>query len=298
MTHDPRAALLAWRQATGYSQTEVGVLFGVTKSGVGQWERGRVAVPARVCARLRAERWLSAPKRGPWRPLNHDPLCPPGTCKSCGKRRAWADPAHRRPHRQNAWESEHDAWLVTHAGAAPYAELARRLTAAYGQPRTPGAVRVRMGVLGLSRQVALLTAKQVAYYLGVSDATVIHWVQRGWFALPAWAYQRHPRGGPYAISPEAVEACIALRAWRLDPAQMPASRYQHLAAAIWARERWLTTPQAARYAGVSPLTVCRWVRVGHLHATRRPMPRGHYRLLIRARDLTTWLRTREQRGAA
>ncbi len=254
MTRDPRAALVAWRASTGYSQTEVGALFGVTGKCVGNWEQGRARVAQPVQTQLRIEGWL----------------------------------AHKR---WTFWEPEHDTWLRDHAGEWPLFELATRLTAAYSVYRSPWAVESRVRRLGLSVWTrALLTRSQIAYYCGVDAQTVRHWVDRGWLRLPAWT-PRSPQGN-WAVPPAVLDAFIADYAVHLKVAQMPASRYRAQVAAQWARARWLSVDHIMAHLGVHRATVCRWITRGALPATRQ-LRQGAYAYQVRVRDFAAFLKQRE-----
>lgn len=256
MTRDPRAALLAWRQAIGYSQGEVGALFGVTKGGVGMWETGRCRVPPRVQTQLRREGWL-APR--------------------------WA-----------RWTEEHDAWMQAHVGAYPLRELAARLTAAFGIPRSALAVYKWLRVHGESAQVdGLLTRAQIATLCGTSPPTVKRWVDRGLLQPPPWAQS----SGMWAVPPAVLHAFIEAHAVQLTVAAMPPSRFRAQAAAIWARERWLDSQAAMRYAGVSQSTFCLWALSGALPTVRQYRDGAGFAYMVRARDLARFVRNRQRRAA-
>ncbi len=254
MTTDPRAALVAWRLSTGYSQTEVGALFHITGKAVGNWETGRARVPRRVQAQLRAEGWLG--RQSP------------------------------------RWTPEQDAWLLDHAGTAPTVTLADGLAAHFGVQRTPMAVQNRLYQYGQSRQVAgRFTRAQIARLCGVSPPTVTTWVRRGWLPLSpdAQAVQR----GIWTVTPAALHAFISEYAVHLDPATMPPGVYRNLAAAVWARERWLSPAVVAQHVGVHHATVCGWIHAGLLPAIRRQHHTAPIAYAIRTRDLMAFLKQRE-----
>lgn len=258
-TRDPREALQGWIASTGYSYREVGELFGVTKDGSRQWARGVVRVPARVQQRLQVEGWLA-------------PFCP-------------------------RWTPEDDAWLREHAGQWPLPELAARLSAVYGVPRTPAAVKTRAARLDVSIRVhQLLTRAQVGYFCGVFPSTVGDWVTQGWLVLPSWS--RHGTKCEWAVPPSALEAFIQDHAIRLDPSRMPPSRYRTLAESRWLQERWLTLDQVAAHLATHRTTIWNWIQGGRLPATLRPQRKGRAKWVIRARDLAAFVRAREQRRTA
>lgn len=292
MTREPREALISWRQSTGYSQGEVGALFKVSKSAVGWWETGRARVPARVQRRLAAEGWLPALPQPRRIPLQHNPLCAPDAgCRSCGMRRARARTPHWRP-KYNAWTTEHHDWLRVHAGEASIPELARRISVAFGIARTDRSLHFQAWRIGISLLTAHLTVDRVAYYCGVHRSTVMNWVRWGWLDLPDWV-QNRPRNGDIVIPRETLEVFVQRCAHHLIPSRMPRSPYQQIVAACWAKARWLTTVEVARYTGVHPRTVARWLAEGRCPG-QQAHRQGTKRIwLVRARDLSAWLRQRE-----
>jgi transcriptional regulator with XRE-family HTH domain len=250
-TRDPREALIAWRESIPYTQAEVGALFGVSKAAVGWWETGRGRVPRRVRARLRAEGYLT----GRWAP----------------------------------WTEDHDAWMRAHVGTYPLPELAARLTAAFGVPRSPLAVYKWLRIHGESAQVVgLLTRTQIAALCGTSPPTVKRWVERGLLQPPPWAQSC----GMWAVPPAALHAFIDAHAVQLTVAAMPPSPFRDQAAAIWTRERWLDSRAAIRYAGVSQSTFCLWASSGALPAVRQYREGAGFAYMVRARDLAAFLRRR------
>ncbi len=259
MTHDPREALVAWRASTGYSQTEVGALFGVTKQGVGNWETGRASVPQRVQARLRREGWLPALPRGSQRKrpaLNHDPLCPPTSlCRSCRSRRSYS-------YRHDRWTPAEEALLVSLAGTIPVVAIGPRLEAAHGSPRTPGAVQRRLHHLGVSGFCGGLGASTIAYYCGVAHSTVTQWIARRWLH----ATRFRDGQSPWLFTDAQFEAFLrehyAVLQWR----QMPASRWRDFVELLWRRDPLYPTPEVARMLGVQPRIVRFWVQRGILAA--------------------------------
>jgi transcriptional regulator with XRE-family HTH domain len=259
---DPRAALVAWRRSIPYTQGEVSALFRVSRQAVGNWETGRARVPAQVQRRLRVEGWLQG--------------------------KTWA-----------LWEPAHDTWLRTHGGEWPIAELARRLSAAFGIPRTRGAVQSRLHRLQESALVRdLLTVKQTAALCGVTARTITLWVDRGWLCLPAWTATRRANQ-PWTIPPAALLRFCDAHAAQLDPAQMAPGRYQQVAVLAQRRDHWLSLAEAAAYRGTARLVLWRGIQAGRLPAVRQPRrgKRG-FRWVVRARDLAAFLRAREQRRVA
>ncbi len=254
MTRDPREALVAWRASTGYSQTAVGALFGVSKQGVGNWETGRARVPTRVRRLLKTEGWLIS-ERARWTP-------------------------------------DEDAWLLAHVGTWPEVEVVTRLNIRFGNARTRGAVERRVQHVHHTSLavVGLLNRDQIARLCGVGRQMVWAWAERGWLELPSWS--RRGMRGQWAVPPAVLEAFIAQHAVQLHPADMLPSPYQQQAAAIWARERWLSVSQVAAHAGACMRIVREWIAGGALPAVRQ-MRRGRFWWMIRARDLAAFLQQRE-----
>ncbi len=254
MTRDPREALIAWRHSVPYTQTDVAALFKVSKGAVGWWESGRCRVPARVRRLLKTEGWLIS-ERARWTP-------------------------------------DEDAWLLAHVGTWPEAEVVTRLNVRFGNERTRGAVERRVQhVHHISLAVVgLLNRDQIARLCGVGRQMVWAWAERGWLDLPPWS--RRGTRGQWAVPPAVLEAFIAQHAVQLHPAAMPPSPYQQQAAAIWARERWLSVSQVATHAGVCMRVARAWIAAGALPATRQ-MRRGRFWWMIRARDLATFLKQRD-----
>lgn len=252
---DPAVALRAWRASTGYTCREAGAVFGVSRDAVRQWEHGICRVPKRVQAQLRREGWLVGAK-------------------------SWM-----------RWSPEEITWILDHVGQWPLAEVARRLSAHYGVPRTPSACE---HILSHHRRpptpTTLLTRKQIARLCGVAPQAVQRWVGRGWLVLPEWSL----RGvrGHWAVPPAALTAFITTHAVQLDPAAMPPSPYQMHALACWRAARWLTMDQATLMAGRGRSTLRRAIYRGDLPAVRKL--RAHQAWwMIRARDLAAFLRQRE-----
>jgi excisionase family DNA binding protein len=253
-TRDPRAALIAWRKSVPYTQPEVAELFGVSKGAVGWWESARCRVPARVQALLRREGWL----------------------------------AHKRWY---YWTAEHDTWLCAHAGQWPLRELAARLTAACGIPRSPAAVQARAYRLGLSTEpCALLTRDQISQLCGVDAQTVRHWACRGWLRIPSWTPR--DRRTHWAIPPATLMTFVRDYAIHLRVERMPPSPYREIVAREWARAHWLSVEQLAAHLGVHRATVCRWIVRGQLPAARQH-GRGQTAYWVRARDYAAFLKQRE-----
>jgi predicted DNA-binding transcriptional regulator AlpA len=254
---DPATALRAWRHAAGYTGTEAGALFGVSKSAIGWWETGRAAVPARVRRLLIREGWLLPAK-------------------------LWT-----------AWTAEHDAWLDAHSGRWPLPVLAAQLSAAFGIVRTESAVRSRLKKHGASALVAnLLTCAQVAAYCGVAGRTPHLWCARGWLRLPAWSAQR-PRNAPWAVPPATLRRFCDEHAAQLNPALMPPSPYRAIVVAAQRRDHWLSIPLASAYSGLSRHQLWRAIRAGRLPAVRQPTAsRRGVAWAVRARDLETYRRGR------
>lgn len=253
MTRDPREALIAWRQSTGYSNREAGAVFGVSRDAMRQWCVGLVRVPQRVRARLRAEGYLA---------------------------RRW-----------EPWAPEHDVWLATHRDQYPMPELAVQISAAFGIPRTESGLRQHLQNCGQDTytSAALLTSERVAALCAVSRPTVRRWVEDGWLAVPSWSR----RGGcaPWAVPPTVLRVFVEEYAVHLQPDRMPPSPYREIVAAAWERHRWLDAAAASRYAGVNRRQIAEWCHAGRLPAVYQRR-RHHVAWVMRARDLAAFLRDR------
>lgn len=263
MTREPREALVAWRASTGYSHREVGALFGVSRSAVGWWETGRGRVPARVRARLVAEGWLPRRRRTAPPPQYHDPPCAETVrCRSCATRRRHA--AGQYTPKWNAWRPEHCARLHALAGSLARPDIAAQLSAEFGIPRTPNAVKVRAHRLGLSLQCAALSSTQIAYYCARHPDIAPRWVTRGWLR------GRQPAGphSPYVFTEADFEAFLrAHYAW-VDWRQMPRSRWRDLVEVLWRRDPIYSLVEAAQFSGIQASTLRDYCTTGRLPAER------------------------------
>lgn len=95
------------------------------------------------------------------------------------------------------------------------------------------------------RQPRTLTADQAAQYLGVSLNSIHRWSNNGMLQC------YRTRGGHRRFTLE-----------QLDALDLPAGE--------------VTAPEAARYFGVSPRTILRWVQAGQLEGSRIPSGNWHF----------------------
>ena len=205
------------------------------------------------------------------------PRCACGDCKNCkvsaGLKRVYTNGDRPRySGKYCEWTREQEDALRKMLGAYSPAEIAERLTARFGPPRTKAAVLTRARLLGLSTTQDALSQFRVYRIFGVRQHMLYAWVRAG-LLVPAkqdkhrWWYR-----------PADVERFIREHGWAYDAQSMEPGPYRSLALI---QERWLTIQEAALALRISPNMVSQWMLKGVIPFQRIVRTR----VRIRARDI-------------
>lgn len=183
------------------------------------------------------------------------------------------------------WTAEEEALLRELAGTMSLADLAAKLSAFAGYPRTAEAVRIRAVRRGISLWRQGWSLRDVEALFRVDHRTIVAW----WITPGLLTGERWAGRGPYeswlfteaALRQFIVESGYAYN-WRRMQPRHPLTALAEVTAR---RDPWVPYAEAARYVGIASSNLDRWRRRGLVPTQRRFGTGKHGELFVRASDL-------------
>jgi hypothetical protein len=158
-----------------------------------------------------------------------------------------------------------DAIVRQYAGLEMTDSIARRCTEASGINRTPDSVKNHASHHEISLMRSGFTPRDLMYAFGVSQRSVVKWMENGWLNYKQW--------GSFRVAFESdIQEFIRKYPWFLDPDRM-VGQFKIFIETMLDGERWLTISQAVEVTGKSPNDFRTIIRRGLIKYKRRPARR-------------------------
>lgn len=217
--------------------------------------------------------------------LGHEPLCPVGTCHSCGVRRyAIRKPRSHKPGGVPArWSPTEDRIIRDGSGVLTFEEMQAAIFRETGVERTENAIISRMKRIGIPQALPGRTISQVSYMLGARYGTVQGWVKCGLLGPP------NRLQAQATIRDEDLERFVREHTDLYDRLRIRSSSLRSIADAVWNRDPWLNVGQVALLISRSKEYVRQRIVSGeisgHLATGQR---NGHPRWLVRRSEVVRY----------
>jgi len=207
------------------------------------------------------------------RRLNHTPLCPDGTCRSCTLRRRHIRLLRPRdyPTRKTVyrhWTTQEERILAQGGGVKSAEEIQSAILLETGGERSLNAIRIRMSQLGLPLTLPGLTISEVAHAMGTGFHRVHRWVKRGLLGPPNGL---HCMG---RIREDDLERFLREHMDVYDRLQIRSPYLRSIADAAWNRDPLLPIGAVCLLTGMSEKMVVTRFRKGVIPAIKAVKPGG------------------------